>query len=325
MSATPLPSSIKALKTLLPSPSRVGVVSIPFDHSTLSADSVVVKVKAVGLNPTDWHYAIGDWRVPGKENVCGCDAAGDVVAVGANVKHIKVGSRVSGFVFGGSSATNGAFAEFVTFNHSVVFELPPGMTYEEGAAMPIPHMTAVQALYMRLKLSPPSSPTKDPKTILIWGGSTAVGHQAIQLAKASGYKVFTTASPARHEFLKSIGANSIKEGGGKVVTTLPASDETVNRRSDVEVDFTLVYTELGYALNFANQLDLPAMPADASSALNWVSTELPRVLEGWKDGKSPMLVGPQIRRCEGGLEKIVEGLETMKEGKYAAEKLVYVL
>lgn len=70
---------------------------------------------------------------------------------------------------------------------------------------------------------------------------------------------------------------------------------------------------------------MPAMPEDNAATLAWVSKELPQVLAGWKDGKSPKLVGPKIRHCEGGLEKIHEGFEIMRDGKYSAEKLVYVL
>ncbi|KAL8281312.1 hypothetical protein RQP46_006346 [Phenoliferia psychrophenolica] len=366
-STSSLPATIKALKTA--PGNTVEVASIPFatreDIKSLDKDAVLVKVRAVGLNPTDWKHAIGPWRPEGFSAVCGCDSAGDVVAVGSDVTHVKVGSRVAGFVFGTSNETNGSYAEYVKFNKAVTFELPEHMSYEEGAAIPIPHLTAVQALYFRLQFSPPSAPTKDPKTILIWGGSTAVGHQAIQLAAANGYKVFTTASPAKHDFLKTIGAtacfdyklpdvakaireasgggvdfaldcacdngstdvavDSIKASGGRVITTLPNSDATTNRRAEVKVEFTLVYTELGYALRFANALDMPAMPEDTAATLVWVSKELPQVLAGWKDGKSAKLVGPKIRKLDGGLEKIIEGFEIMRDGKYSAEKLVYTI
>jgi len=97
----------------------------------------------------------------------------------------------------------------------------------------IPHLTAVQSLYMRLDLARPSSPSTEGKTvgprpplfchmpkplltaaliafiqILVWGGATAVGHHALQLAVLSGYKVLTTASPANHERLLALGATA---------------------------------------------------------------------------------------------------------------------
>ncbi|KAK4702881.1 hypothetical protein P7C70_g3335, partial [Phenoliferia sp. Uapishka_3] len=365
------PATIKALKTQ--PGGGVAVVDHPFgtreDIKQLAPDAVLVKVAAMSSKTNadsscSWKHAIGPWRpAEGLEYVCGCDSAGEVVAVGSNVKHVSVGSRVAGFVFGTSNPTNGSYAEYVTFNKAVTFALPEGMTYTEAAAMPIPHLTAVQALYIRLQLSPPSSPSKEGKSFLVWGGSTAVGHHAIQLAAASGYKVYTTASPAKHEFLKSIGAtecfdyklpnvaelikkasgggvdfaldcaaengstdatvDAIKASGGKVMTTLPISDETKNRRAQVDVEFTLVYTELGYGLTFANAITFPALPEDNAQTLAWVTKELPAVLAGWKDGKSSKLTGAKLRECPGGLAKVVEGLEIMKSGAYSAEKLVY--
>lgn len=363
-----LPATIKALKTV--PGNTVGVVDVPFasrkEIQHLGPDDVLVKVRAIGLNPTDWKHAIGPWRpAPPASNICGCDGAGDVVAVGSAVKHVHAGSRVAGFCFGTSNPTNGSYAEYVVYNQGVVFELPSGMTYAEGSALPIPHLTAVQALYIRLHLNPPSNPTQKPQSVLVWGGSTAVGHNAIQLAHASGYTVYTTASPAKHAYLKSIGAtacfdyklpnvaeeirkasgggvdfavdaacdngstdvavDAIKVSGGTVITTLPVSDATATRRSNVKVEFTLVYTELGYALRFANAVDFPAIPSDTAGALAWVSKEAPALFSGWKDGKSLKFEGAKLRKCPGGLEKVVEGFEIMRDGKYSAEKLVYEL
>lgn len=82
------------------------------------------------------------------------------------------------------------------------------MTYEEAASFPIPHLTGVQALYIRLNIPKPLSPNPKRESILIWGGSTAVGHHAIQLAVLSGLKVFVTASPAAHEELKALGVEA---------------------------------------------------------------------------------------------------------------------
>lgn len=80
------------------------------------------------------------------------------------------------------------------------------MSYEEGASFPIPLFTAIQALSFRLNLLP--SGANSSKTIFIYGGASAVGFQAIQLAKKYyGLKVVTTASPANHDALKKAGAD----------------------------------------------------------------------------------------------------------------------
>ena len=88
------------------------------------------------------------------------------------------------------------------------------MTYEEAASFPIPHLTGVQALYMRLSLPKPLSPEatafkQKGEKILIWGASTAVGHHAVQLAALSGLEVYATASPAVHDDIKALGATHV--------------------------------------------------------------------------------------------------------------------
>jgi NADPH:quinone reductase-like Zn-dependent oxidoreductase len=217
------------------------------------------------------------------------------------------------------------------------------MSAVEAAAFPIPHLTAVQSLYIRLNLARPSAPSTEGKILLVWGGATAVGHHAVQLAARSGYTVFATASPANHANLLALGASkcfnykdadvveqikaagevafavdtaceagstdlcvdAIGPQGGRVVCTLPVSEATAARRSDVKAEFSLVYTELGYPLRFANALDFPAMPEDNAGAYTWVKDELPALLAGWNTEKngSDKFKGQKLRVMEGGLDR----------------------
>lgn len=189
----------------------------------LDADGIIVRVRVIGLNPTDWKHALGEWGTPG--NVYGCDAAGDVVRVGSAVQKIQVGDRVAA-MNSRPRPTNGVFAEYVKFDSALAFKLPEDMTYEEAASFPVPHNTAVQALYLRMNLPFPSavrpaaeSTTADAQTILIWGGSTAVGHHAIQLAHLSGLRVFVVASPDTHAYLKGLGADEVFDYKDEEVVT----------------------------------------------------------------------------------------------------------
>ncbi|KII90674.1 hypothetical protein PLICRDRAFT_174057 [Plicaturopsis crispa FD-325 SS-3] len=358
-----IPTTIKALVSQ--EGKKVAVKEIAFS-SDVEPEELIIRVRAVGLNPTDWKHTLGDWGKPGF--VVGCDSAGDVVKVGSDVKHIKVGDRVAGFTYGTNQTNNGSYAEYVRFDSAVTFKLPEGMSYEEAASFPIPHLTAVQAFYMRLSLplpSPVSSNAKPGPTVLIWGGSTAVGHHAVQLARLSNAHVLATASAAAHEDLKAIGASecfdyrdprvshsiraagdahspdgvkyafdtvcekgsteacidAIGPSGGRVITTLPVSDEVKNRRADVSVEFTLVYCELGKALNFAGVVPFPAMPEDRTRALAYVSSTFPALFSQLGGGIKPQ----KLRRLPGGLEGIGEGLQIMKDGAYGREKLVYSL
>jgi NADPH:quinone reductase-like Zn-dependent oxidoreductase len=323
--STSIPDKIQAIVI---GDQDASVQSIAFGSTplvkNLDPSAIIVRVRAVGLNPTDWKHAFGDWGKPGR--VSGCDAAGDIVKVGSEVKHLKVGDRVAGFnTYGGTHETTGAFAEYVWFNSALVFKLPEGMSYEEAASFPIPHYTAVQALYLRMELSWPSVPAATKHTILIWGGSTAVGHHAIQLAHLSGLRVFITASSSAHASLKELGADktfdykdldvvekikaaggsggitlaldtvsekgstekiidSMGSGGGKVITLLPISDEIANRRPDVSVELTLAYTLGGHEVLFARKYPFPAIPEDKERIGKYLTKELPILLEGWKEG-----------------------------------------
>ncbi|KAE9388123.1 GroES-like protein [Gymnopus androsaceus JB14] len=208
MAAIEIPNNIKAIQ--VQANKTVKLVEIPFGQQDLvkniPEDQVIVRVRAVGLNPTDWKHGLSEWGTPGA--ILGCDCAGDVVRVGSAVKHLKVGNRVAGFNYGGSYQTdNGSYAEYVRLYAAVTFKIPDGMSYEEGAVLPVVHLSVVQAFYMRLNIPKPfSQPSGDKEIILIWGGSTAVGHNAIQLAKISNLRVFVTASTSVHDDLKALGA-----------------------------------------------------------------------------------------------------------------------
>jgi NADPH:quinone reductase-like Zn-dependent oxidoreductase len=140
-----IPDSIKALITQDNGQSPK-VASVPFDGSQLGADEILVRVRAVGLNPTDWKSSLRP-KVSGNL-IVGCDAAGDVVAVGSNVTFFQVGDRAAGFTAGVTKADNGAFAEYVRFSQVVGFKLPEDMTFEEGASFPV-----YLSLFINLPLS----------------------------------------------------------------------------------------------------------------------------------------------------------------------------
>ncbi|KAI0028239.1 chaperonin 10-like protein [Vararia minispora EC-137] len=364
-----LPETIKAVQ--IQPEKTVKVVDIPFASQelvkNLPSEDVLIRVRAAGLNPTDWKHAFDTWGNPW--TIAGCDAAGDVVKVGSQVTHLNIGDRIAGFNFGGSwQKDNGAYAEYVRLNAAVCWKLPESMTYEEAASLPIPHLTAAQALYMRLPIPKPFSPNVPLKEkIVIWGGSTAVGHHAIQLAALSGLEVIVTASPGAHEELKTLGATTCvdyrapdavsqikaaagpegviygfdtvsehgstehmidamsEKRGGTIMVLLPVAEEVINRRRDVHVEMTLAYTLLGYALTFAG-IPFPEISEDNRRCLLYVTEDMPRILEGWKTGQgAPKLKPQRLRRMQGGLERIYEGLKIMADGNYAREKLVYTI
>ncbi|WVQ98262.1 hypothetical protein IAU59_005385 [Kwoniella sp. CBS 9459] len=365
-----IPNTVRAV-VASPDKGKPTIESLPFSSreevKNLGPHFVAVQNRAIGLNPTDYKHAHGEWS-PKAPVVVGSDGAGVALAVGSSVKHVKAGDRVAGMVYGASSEVQGAASEGLIYDEANLWVMPPGMSDLEGASFTLTHLTAVQALYMRLSLAKPSSPdTSSPKKIiLIWGGATAVGHHAVQLANLSGYKVFATASPANHARLRELGAaecfdyrnpdvlNAIKQAagdqgvfaaydtaciegsteicidaigpqGGSVMGTLPFSEDIVNRRKDVRVEFVLVYTLMGYAFRFASAFDFEAIPEDREQSYSWLTAELPALLEGWQEGVGSPRYKPATLRVGHGLESVHEGLKTLSEGSYKAEKLVYTV
>ncbi|GAW20672.1 hypothetical protein ANO14919_101800 [Xylariales sp. No.14919] len=177
----------------------------------LEPGHILVKVHAVGLNPTDWKNI--DNADPYRFNTrSGCDYAGVVVEVGPGVtKDIKVGDRSSGAVFGANpkDPENGAFGGYAVAKPHVQLKTPPNVTDEEGATFGVSVTTVGQGLYKTLQLPLPNNPAKTPFPVLIYGGSTATGIYGIKYAKASGLTVIATASPHNFELLRSLGADHV--------------------------------------------------------------------------------------------------------------------
>ncbi|KAG8628683.1 hypothetical protein KVT40_002548 [Elsinoe batatas] len=160
-----------------------GAYPFTLDSSELpqpEADEVVIKNHALAINPIDWN-------------------------------RLERPSRDSRLATG-SLITHGGFQHFTAVPTTVVIKIPDNISYSEASVLPIAASTAMVGLYSpdHLGLPLPSLHPKDSgKIIVIWGGSSSVGTTAIQLAKASGVSVITTASAHNHDFVKStVGATA---------------------------------------------------------------------------------------------------------------------
>ncbi|KAJ4343986.1 hypothetical protein N0V95_006471 [Ascochyta clinopodiicola] len=148
--------------------------------------------------------------------VLGHDVAGEVVEVGPGVSRFQLGDRVLGDAVGLDQRSNrsceGAFQEYVVLRENLVSPIPDSLSYEYACVLPLTLSTAACALYSKDYLSlnlPTLKPLKTSEVVLIWGGSTSVGCNAIQLAVASGYEVITTASPKNFNLVKDLGATHV--------------------------------------------------------------------------------------------------------------------
>ncbi|KAI9658958.1 MAG: hypothetical protein M1821_001918 [Bathelium mastoideum] len=144
-----------------------------------NADQVVIKVVVSGSNPKDWK--VPEWM--GTTLNQGDDIAGTISAVGENVTEFKVGDRVG--AFHEMRTPGGSYAEYALAWAHTTFHIPKTTTYEEAAAIPLAAMTAAVGLYVRLGLPEPWKVGDKDIPLVIYGGSSAVGAYAIQLAQRS--------------------------------------------------------------------------------------------------------------------------------------------
>jgi NADPH:quinone reductase-like Zn-dependent oxidoreductase len=168
-------------------------------------DQIQVKVRAVSVNPYDWHFIegsptamramIGGLRKP-KDTRVGVDFAGTVETVGKNVTQYKPGDEV----FGGGT---GAFAQYLCRRATgSVAPKPAGLTFEQAASINIAGITALQGVRDKGKVQP-------GQKVLINGASGGVGTFAVQIAKSFGADVTGVCSTRNVELVQSLGADHV--------------------------------------------------------------------------------------------------------------------
>jgi NADPH:quinone reductase len=165
------------------------------------AGEVRVKVAAVDVNPIDTYIRSGAVAVPlPKPFVVGCDLAGTVDKVGPGTKQFKVGDRVWGSNQG-LLGRQGTFAERACVHEEFLYPSPAGVKDEDLAAIALVGITAHLGLFERANL-------KASDTVFVNGGTGGVGSTVVQMAKAIGAKVVTTAgSPEKVKQAQALGAD----------------------------------------------------------------------------------------------------------------------
>jgi NADPH2:quinone reductase len=160
---------------------------------------VRVRVHATALNPLDYQIRRGDYaaHVP-LPAIIGHDVSGVVEETGSDVVEFSVGDEVyyTPKIFGGA----GSYAEQHVADVDLVGRKPRNLSHLEAASLTLVGSTVWEALVERARLSV-------GETILIHGGAGGVGTVAIQVAKAIGARVLTTAQSGNHAFVRSLGAD----------------------------------------------------------------------------------------------------------------------
>ena len=162
---------------------------------------VLVRVRAVGVNPVDTSIRAGAWPLLGDPPfVLGWDISGVVEQTGAGVTRFRPGDEVYGMP--NFPRAVGAYAEFAVAPSRQLAHKPKHLDHPHSAALPLAGLTAWQALVDAAQLG-------KGQRVLIHGGGGGVGHLAVQIAKARGAHVTATISPSKRDFVRELGADHV--------------------------------------------------------------------------------------------------------------------
>jgi NADPH2:quinone reductase len=175
-----IPSKMRAVEVSQPGgPEVLKPVERPVPAP--KAHEILIKVAAAGVNRPDVLQRQGHYPVPpDASDLPGLEVAGEVVAAGSSAKLFKPGDKVCALVHGGG------YAEYCVTPEVTALPVPKGLSFIEAASLPETFFTVWGNVYDRAKLAPGES-------LLVQGGSSGIGVTAIQMAKATGNRVFATA------------------------------------------------------------------------------------------------------------------------------------
>jgi len=172
--------------TGLGEPEVLELRSVPL-HWPRGPGDVLVRLKAAGINPADAYFRrFGPYVQSEAPFIPGHDGAGDVEAVGAQVRRFKPGDAVC-FCDGGIGGDPGTYAEFAVVPASRLVPKPPHVDFIQAAALPLVAITLWESLYDRARV-------RAGEQVLIHAGAGGAGHIGIQLARLAGARVATTVS-----------------------------------------------------------------------------------------------------------------------------------
>ncbi|KEF52115.1 uncharacterized protein A1O9_11741 [Exophiala aquamarina CBS 119918] len=334
---------------------QAGKASLVFDRPSpkLRPGYILVYVKAVALNPTDWKHV--DLANEAKGTLFGCDYAGIVAETGTGYStDWKTGDKICGFSLGGNKLQqeDGAFAETIVVKADVQMRIPNHLSFEEAATVPTAILTCGQGLFQEMGLTWPkeASETSNNEPILIYGGSSTTGLMGIQLVKLAGYVPLTTCSPHNFELVKSLGAfpvdykdpnctEQIRQAAGnnlRLVWDTISTHESAKicakvidpggicgtvrdvafPRTGVRKTRSSGYTSTGEPVEKPG-MSLPAQPEHFVFTKKWM-----------KEAESLLqrkLIKPPPSRVGKGLECVLDGVDLLRNGKVSGVKLVYTL
>ncbi|CAG9258991.1 Zinc-type alcohol dehydrogenase-like protein [Paraburkholderia unamae] len=264
-----------ALYRYLPIDDPESLVDVELPTPVPAGHDVLVRVEAVSVNPVDYKVRAPKATVESAPRVLGWDAAGVVEAVGPEVTLFKPGDAV---FYAGDITRAGSNSEYQLVDERIVGRKPATLDFAHAAALPLTAITAWEALFARLGVSPQGADAG--KSVLIFGGAGGVGSIGIQLAsQVAKLTVVATASrPESAKWAQSLGADHVVNHYGDIPAQLKAlgieSVDYVLIFNDTDANFPaaaqVIKPQGGIATIVENDKPIPVELLKAkSAALHW--------------------------------------------------------
>jgi zinc-binding alcohol dehydrogenase family protein len=185
------------------------LIDVQMEPPSPGPRDLLVRVRAVSVNPVDTKLRRNVAPAPGQVKVLGWDAAGVVEAIGAEVRNYREGDAV---FYAGAIDRQGTNAELHVVDERIVGKAPTRVSAAEAAALPLTAITAWELLFERLRMGPDKGAGQ---SLLIIGGAGGVGSVLIQLARQlTQLKVIATASrPETRDWCLGLGAHAVVDHG----------------------------------------------------------------------------------------------------------------
>jgi NADPH:quinone reductase-like Zn-dependent oxidoreductase len=279
-------------------------------------DSVLIRVKAAGLNHADAAIQAGalDSAVETFFPVVpGWDVAGVVERSGPGAREFAAGDEVIAYVRGDVHRAHGGFAELVSADVRTVAHKPGTMSFAQAVGLPLAALTAYQGVVHALAVQP-------GETVLVLGAGGGVGSIAAQIALAQGARVIAAASPADQDYLRTRGAEPVARGADLVNQVLALAPNGVDAVFDAAGRDALT-TSAG-ALRPATRLAsiaAPAAPGLTPVFARMNQGDLTAVTALAEAGRISVRVGALFP-----MEKVAEAQHTLATGNTAGKVILEI-
>ncbi|VDC06719.1 unnamed protein product [Peniophora sp. CBMAI 1063] len=238
-------------------PFTLGTRPVP----TVQAGQVLIRNVAAGLNLVDQYIQRLGLLVDKWPAVAGREGAGDIAAVGEGVTNFSVGDRV--FYQSGAGTSDGsAYQEYTLADAARIGRIPPNLTYEQAATVPLCLATAAIGMYKPKSsqvlpngfdvggagLTPPWTEDGmgkyEGQAAIVFRGSSSVGQFALRLAKLSGFgPIITTASKSNEEYCLAAGATHVIDYHDVPYADVPATIRSIVGQIPVKIAYDAICTE----------------------------------------------------------------------------------